>query len=108
MAPAEALRAAAALLADPAKHATEVMARDMDGLPCDPLARRARCWCTYGALRVSAGTRRAYDAALPHLHDAAFTLFDTSPDEVNDTFGAEISVGLLLYAAALADRATVH
>lgn len=109
MVPAEALRAAAALLADPAKHTTEAVARDAAGVPCQPRSHRAVRWCAYGAVRISArGTRGVFRAASNHLQDSAFALFEMSPDEVNDSLGHDCTILMLRHAAALADRATVH
>lgn len=107
MAPAEALRAAAALLSDPAKHTRGVFARDVFGREVSPDSARATCWCAYGAVRHVA-TRADFQRAAQYLQDAAWTHFDTTPDDVNDTLGHPAVLELIAHAVACAERAALH
>jgi len=60
MKPSEILQEVVNLIGDPARHTTEVYARDDMGQKCGPLELTAVCWCLQGAfIKINNGQHPA-------------------------------------------------
>lgn len=81
MTPADKLRAARALIEDPERWTTGVLARSAKGRSVSPYGRAAVAWCAFGAAdRVRLGS--------PHyLHRAVTTWSCNGLGDVNDRLG---------------------
>lgn len=53
--PVHVLEAALDLISDPDGWTKGAFARDNEGDPCLPKSEQARCYCSFGAIRVAAG-----------------------------------------------------
>ena len=79
------LRAARALLADPARMTRGTYARNAAGKPVEPNAPEAVCWCGLGALfKIETLWAEGIYPGLPFLNAAATELFGSHPSAVGD------------------------
>lgn len=117
----QALVEARAIIADPDKFAQGAMARDADGVRVSCFSPRAKCYCSWGALQVTApgpshGSGRElsiHDLALIRLGRAARRVLNANEIEttdihfavpvVNDHLGREAA--LQMYDFAIAEAA---
>lgn len=72
----EALKAARELISDPKKHTKDTHARDEEGVPCDPCASRAVCWCAEGAIAKVLGGWSSHGPVVNLIEKAARETFE--------------------------------
>lgn len=107
----DALRDAAALIADPERWTQKAPARNAAGDPVDPHSDDAVCWCATGALaRVTgktSGYRPLYERARTPLYTAALEIRHVTPSGiavVNDKLGHVPTLGMFQRAIELMEN----